>query len=502
MSLSRPVLVLVAVATWLPLSAGCSHPEGTPGETGGALDTGSPSTPSLAAQLWALIGDPEPFIIPASPTEGDDLSVFPADPKNPLTLAKIALGKELFFETGLAANPWHEGGYHSFSCASCHDPRAAFGSGTAIGRGFGEGGMGDLEDRVVRDVYLENPADLDICRLNEQRSMNVAWHGERSGWEGMMDSLDPTLPGVPPNKLLEAGYSGVESFTYGVLDQHRIWGEDEAIPHGSVLYQDGSETALAYKALYDAAFPELAEGDRINKSTTSLALAAFARTVTSSEAPFQQFLRLPPGTETDLPMSDEALAGAVLFFSEGRCIQCHNNRTLGGTGFAVTGARYANDADPLPIEQPAEGDTGNPGNAWVDQSIADYMNAVLLHPEKANLGRALVTFDDADIGAFAIPPLYGAGNPHQHRWGHGAWHSTLEAFLTFKVGAYDLQELDPSLAERRSPILAGATYAPLTEDQIHLLATFVREGLEDTTLEARYGQYTSLAGLPTPNNDY
>lgn len=485
---TRRILALV-----LPM-LGCHEVASKPAE---GDDT---SAPSLAAQLWAELDDPSEFILPAMPTDGD-FSAFPQDPKNPITTEKVVLGRELFFEPGLAAIPWHEGGYHRFSCASCHDPLASFGSGTAVGRGFGEGGTGDLANRVVQDIYLEDPADLDICRLNEMRVMNVAWRGPRGGWEGMLDGVDPSLPGVSPNHLIETGYSGMEGFVYGVLDQHRMWGQDEPTPHGSVVYQNGSAAALAYAPLYAAAFPDIPEADRYTKTNTALAIGAFVRTITASEAPFQQFLRLPPGTETDLPMSDEALAGAVLFFGEGRCVQCHSGPALSGEGYAVLGNRYTNDTDLLPIETPPEGDTGNPGTAWVGKTVADYMNAVLLYPDKANLGRALVTETASDIGAFAIVSVYGAGDPNQHRWGHGGWHDSLESFLKFKVGEHDDAEVDPMLVENRSPVLSHSGGDTLTDEQIHQIAVFVEEGLQDTTLDARYGRHVSLAGLPTPNND-
>src|ERR1700682_2248955 len=49
---------------------------------------------------------------------------------NPLTPAKIELGRQLFFDQRLSAD-------ESVSCSSCHDPRLAFADGkrTAIGIG-------------------------------------------------------------------------------------------------------------------------------------------------------------------------------------------------------------------------------------------------------------------------------------------------------------------------------------------------------------------------------
>ena len=48
------------------------------------------------------------------------LASIPQDPKNPITQAKIDLGKLLFHETGLALNPKKSEGANTYSCASCH----------------------------------------------------------------------------------------------------------------------------------------------------------------------------------------------------------------------------------------------------------------------------------------------------------------------------------------------------------------------------------------------
>ena len=47
-------------------------------------------------------------------------SAIPQDPKNPITQAKVDLGKLLFHETGLALNPMKDEGMNTYSCASCH----------------------------------------------------------------------------------------------------------------------------------------------------------------------------------------------------------------------------------------------------------------------------------------------------------------------------------------------------------------------------------------------
>jgi len=46
-----------------------------------------------------------------------------------MTVEKVALGRQLFFDKNLSAD-------HSVSCATCHDPAAAFTDGRALARGI------------------------------------------------------------------------------------------------------------------------------------------------------------------------------------------------------------------------------------------------------------------------------------------------------------------------------------------------------------------------------
>ena len=97
----------------------------------------------------------------------------PVPPANPLTRAKVELGKKLFAEKRLSADG-------SVSCQSCHDPQWAFGdkhplavgiggkTGTRraprlVNRGYGksffwDGRAPSLEDQVVQPIA--NPAEM------------------------------------------------------------------------------------------------------------------------------------------------------------------------------------------------------------------------------------------------------------------------------------------------------------------------------------------------------
>jgi cytochrome c peroxidase len=98
-------------------------------------------------------------------------------PDNPITDAKAALGKRLFFDPILSSD-------RSVSCATCHDPERAFADSKAlavgvfgrvgkrhspalVNRGFGrthfwDGRSASLEDQVLQPIVDPNEMDLSI----------------------------------------------------------------------------------------------------------------------------------------------------------------------------------------------------------------------------------------------------------------------------------------------------------------------------------------------------
>ena len=64
-----------------------------------------------------------------------DLAAIPQDAANPLTPAKVELGKLLFHDRALAQNPKVAGNENTYSCASCHHAAGGFGSGDAGANG-------------------------------------------------------------------------------------------------------------------------------------------------------------------------------------------------------------------------------------------------------------------------------------------------------------------------------------------------------------------------------
>ena len=110
------------------------------------------------------------FTMPAS----TDLDRIPQDPKNPLSEAKVILGRHLYHETGLAIDPKKPEGKFTYSCASCHHSRAGFQAGRKQGIGDGGNGFGLTgEGRNPNSLYLIE--ELDLQPIRTPSAMNGAW---------------------------------------------------------------------------------------------------------------------------------------------------------------------------------------------------------------------------------------------------------------------------------------------------------------------------------------
>ncbi|HYI94478.1 MAG TPA: cytochrome c peroxidase [Bryobacteraceae bacterium] len=107
------------------------------------------------------------------------LDIFlPAPDANPLTIEKIKLGRQLFFDKRLSRD-------RSMSCASCHDPKFGFGDSRKLAVGVGgklgsrraprivnrvygssffwDGRASTLEDQVLKPISDPNEMDLGLA---------------------------------------------------------------------------------------------------------------------------------------------------------------------------------------------------------------------------------------------------------------------------------------------------------------------------------------------------
>ncbi len=212
--------------------------------------------------------------------------------ENPLTRAKIELGRQLYFDTRLSAD-------NTISCASCHHPDDGYARHTQFGVGIG-GQQGGRNSPVSYNRILST----------------------LQFWDGRAGSLEEQAIGPIANPIemgnthdaAVATLQGIEGYR---LQFERIFGES-----GVTIENVGK------------------------------AIAAFERVIVTSPAPFDYYEQLKPYlqfTEEDFkddaelkqeyelrlagaashPMSESAIRGRDLFFSErGTCATCHVGANL------------------------------------------------------------------------------------------------------------------------------------------------------------------------------
>ena len=194
----------------------------------------------------------------------------PAD--NPMSAAKVELGRHLFHDTRLSANG-------AMSCASCHDQKRAFTDGQA----FSKGVTGEVGTRSA--MSLANVAYLPVLTWQNPQLTSLE-----------VQALIPLFGEHP----VEMGLAGREQQLFEMFK--------------------GDAT---YRRLFAQAFPaEAGQGDAAlySLSTLTKALASFQRSLLSFDSPYDRYRY---GGQKDA-LSAAAKRGEELFFGEKlECYHCH-----------------------------------------------------------------------------------------------------------------------------------------------------------------------------------
>jgi cytochrome c peroxidase len=225
----------------------------------------------------------QPFIPQAPLGLGDITQLIPAD--NPMTRAKVELGRMLYFDKRLTRDS-------TVSCATCHDPAV----GWAQDRQFAAGMAGQLGGR------------------NSPTVMNRIFGTKVQFWDGRAASLEEQSLG-PVQNPVEMGFT---------LDEliERIKGID------------------GYRQCFERIFGE------VSAANVGRAIATFERTVLVGESPYDYFNTAEPFRKLEKddldadpelaqkaktafagadahPMSESAKRGRALFFGKANCTECH-----------------------------------------------------------------------------------------------------------------------------------------------------------------------------------
>lgn len=217
----------------------------------------------LATTLLAAAAGPAPGGLgPLPPVR------IPAD--NPMSAAKVALGRLLFWDTRLSGDA-------STSCASCHAPQAGWGEPQALSRGY----PGTRHWR------------------NAQTIVNSA-HYSRLFWDGGADSLEKQAQSAATGAVAGNGDEAMMEMRLRLVPDY----------------------VTRFRQVFGTEWPRLHHAWQ--------ALAAFQRTLVSDpqQVPFDRWLAGDAAA-----LSEAAQRGYALFTGPAGCLQCHTGPLLSDQAF-------------------------------------------------------------------------------------------------------------------------------------------------------------------------
>ena len=265
----------------------------------------------------------------------------PVPPDNPVTRAKIELGRKLFYDRRLSLN-------HTFSCAMCHIPEQGFTSNemaTAVG----------IEGRSVR--------------RNAPTLYNTAYL-TRLFHDGREFSLEQQIWGP----LLATNEMGNPSVGAVIETLRRL-------PD----YQGRFETAFA--------------GQSPSMETLGMALASYERALVSANSPFDRWYF---GGQ-DEALGASARRGFELFAGDAGCVACHtideDHALFTDNELHNTGIGYAESMAPAAAAHPVMLAPG------VRVTLAPELIGAVSGPRQSDLGLYEVTQDPDDRWKYRTPSL-------------------------------------------------------------------------------------------------
>lgn len=297
-------------------------------------------------------------------------TVVPAPPANVNYELKIELGKKLFFDGRLSKNG-------QVSCAFCHNPGTGFADARRVSLGVGGGAGTRQAPTVLNSAFL--PVQF---------------------WDGRVNSLE--------EQALKPIENPVEM----------------AETHENVVAK--LQSIKGYRTLFQQVF-----GTNVNMQGIVNAIAAYERTVISTNSPFDKFLL---GNEK--AMSEAALRGMQLFKGKARCILCHTGPNFTDNDFHNLG---------VGITEVEGKDLGKLAQRLAREAAEKEMGLdtlALTKAEFSELGRYIVTLQPKDHGAFKTPTLRSITETAPYM--HDGRLQTLEEVIDFlDQGGHKNPDLSP-----------------------------------------------------------
>jgi cytochrome c peroxidase len=261
-----------------------------------------------------------------------DLYSWVIPPDNPQTPAKIALGKALFFEDHLSADG-------KISCDHCHAPDKGF------------------TDQLPTSMGIH----AQFGQRNAPSVLNALFNVTQF-WDGRSPTLEAQVEG-PVTNPVEMGMKSTNDAVEAI----------KAIPEYQKQFQDVFG--------HDVNFPDIER-----------AIAAYERTQTAFDSPFDKFI-----SGDQAAISDSAKRGWAIFNGKGRCMSCHG---WNPTQPLFTDMKFhnigvsAHKSDFVPLARKALDTLRTSG------SDSQAIDKLAIGTDMSGLGRFLVTKQPHDIGAF------------------------------------------------------------------------------------------------------
>ncbi|HET8932530.1 MAG TPA: MbnH family di-heme enzyme [Polyangiales bacterium] len=249
---------------WVVCAAMLACADADSGKMSQATDAGPRDASTSGEFKWKL---PPGFREPVVP------------PDNPMNTAKVELGRRLFYDKRLSGN-------QTQSCASCHQQALAFSDGRATGVGS------------TGRPHPRGPMSL----------VNLAYASSLT-WANPLFAMG-VLP-EPLERQTQIPLYGDSPVELGLRAQSQA--------------EQRLQEAGVYGELFDAAFPDDPEPERISALNIGRALAAFERALISGDSAYDRYLQ---GDAAALTVEQQR--GLALFSSAKlQCSECHK-------GFALT----------------------------------------------------------------------------------------------------------------------------------------------------------------------
>jgi cytochrome c peroxidase len=209
---------------------------------------------------------------------------------NPMSVAKVALGRRLFFENRLSSSG-------RYSCSSCHKPEMAFTDGRARARG----------------------ATGQSVRRGAMSLTNVAYNPAFTWSSDKVRSLESQM-------------------RQPLFNEHPV---EMGLGKSGAVAVNALTDDPSYRAQFIAAFP--GDAEPLTLKHMIQAIASFERTLISGRSPFDRYVFDDDRTA----LSDSAKRGMALFYSARiGCAQCHSGINFTGAivyeGHAHARALFAN----------------------------------------------------------------------------------------------------------------------------------------------------------------